>query len=123
MNLLRERDKGRMKDEILLSRQYWVKVSEVCLGAITFGRETDEKTAQEMVDYFLEIGGNFMDTFNNYGSVTGTSKEVIERGLQGKRGKVLLSTKVGFPTASGVNDVGLSRKYIMCAVDESLRPL
>jgi aryl-alcohol dehydrogenase-like predicted oxidoreductase len=72
---------------------------------------------------FLRNRRNFIDTFNNYGSVAGTSKEVIERGLQGKRGKVLLSTKVSFPTASGVNDVGLSRKYIMCAVDESLRPL
>lgn len=100
-----------------------LKVSEVCLGTMTFGRETDEKTAQDMVDYFLEAGGNFIDTSNNYGSVAGDSEKITGRTLKGKRSKVVLSTKVGFPTGPGPNDVGLSRKYIVRAVDESLQRL
>jgi len=100
-----------------------LRVSEVCLGTMTFGRETDEKTAQDMIDYFLETGGNFVDTSNNYGPVPGTSEKIVGHILKGKREKVVLSTKVGFPTGPGPNDVGLSRKFIMRALDESLMRL
>jgi len=100
-----------------------LKVSEVCLGTMTFGRETDEKTAQDMINYFLEAGGNFIDTADCYGSVPGTSEKIVGRALKGRRDKVVLSTKVGFPTGPGPNDVGLSRKHIIQGVNESLQRL
>lgn len=100
-----------------------LKVSEVCLGTMTFGRETDEKTTQNIINYFLRTGGNFIDTSNNYGPVAGASEKIVGRALKGKREKVVLSTKVGFPTGPGPNDVGLSRKHIMRAVHESLKRL
>ncbi|MCS6824979.1 MAG: aldo/keto reductase, partial [Caldilinea sp.] len=43
-----------------------VKVSELCLGAMTFGRETPEEVSLQMMDRFFEAGGNFIDTADVY---------------------------------------------------------
>jgi aryl-alcohol dehydrogenase-like predicted oxidoreductase len=99
-----------------------VKVSEVCLGAMTFGREADEATSHRMLDLFAELGGNFVDTADVYGP--GTSEEVTGRWLRGQdRDQWVIATKVRFPSGSGVNDVGLSRKHILASVEASLRRL
>jgi len=92
---------------------------------MTFGRETDEKTSQSMVDYYLDAGGNFVDTADAYGpgDEAGTSESVLGRVLKGIRNKVVLSTKVGFPTGHGPNDLGLSRAHILKEVEASLRRL
>lgn len=100
-----------------------LKVSELCLGTMTFGRETDEATARIIVDRFLEEGGNFVDTANVYGKTPGASEEIVGRVLKEKRNKVILATKVFFPTGPGPNEQGLSRTYIMQAVESSLRRL
>jgi len=100
-----------------------LKVSELCLGTMIFGRETDEKTAIEMVDRFEEVGGNFIDTADAYGSKSGLSEEVVGRALKGRRENYILTTKVNFPTGAGPNDRGLSRVHIMQAVDASLKRL
>ena len=47
-----------------------MKVSEVCLGAMTFGREADEATSHRMLDRFAELGGTFVDTADVYGPGT-----------------------------------------------------
>ena len=47
-----------------------MSVSEVCLGAMTFGREADEATSHAMLDLFVEKGGNFIDTADVYGPGT-----------------------------------------------------
>jgi len=73
-----------------------LKVSELCLGTMTFGRETDEATARIIVDRFLEAGGNFVDTANVYGKIPGASEEIVGGALKGKRSKVILATKVFF---------------------------
>ena len=52
-----------------------LKVSELCLGAMTFGRETSEEDSRAMLNRFIEVGGNFIDTANNY--TDGTSDEII----------------------------------------------
>jgi hypothetical protein len=52
-----------------------LKVSELCLGCMTFGRETDEKTAGKILDRFIEVGGNFLDTANVYAA--GASEEIL----------------------------------------------
>ena len=98
-----------------------VQVSELCLGAMTFGREADEATSQKMVDRFLDAGGNFIDTANVYSD--GISEEVTGRTIASKRDQVVLATKVRFRAGPGPNDIGLSRRHIRRAVEDSLRRL
>jgi aryl-alcohol dehydrogenase-like predicted oxidoreductase len=99
-----------------------LRVSELCLGAMTFGREADEGVSREIMDRFMEAGGNFIDTADVYSQ--GGSEEVVGRWLTGKpRDSLVIATKVRFPMGSGPNDVGLSRKHIMAGVDASLRRL
>lgn len=100
-----------------------LQVSELCLGTMTFGRETDEATSRAITDCFLEAGGNFVDTADVYGKTPGLSEEIVGRALKERRSKVILATKVFFPTGSRPNDRGLSRVHIMQAVEASLRRL
>ncbi len=97
-----------------------LKVSELCLGAMTFGRETSEADSFRMLDRFVQAGGNFIDTADVYSQ--GISEEILGRWLAGKRrDELVIATKVRFPMGSGPNDVGLSRKHILSAVEDSLR--
>jgi len=99
-----------------------LKVSELCLGAMTFGRESSEEASFQMLDHFVEAGGNFIDTANVYSQ--GISEEILGRWLKGKhREDFVIATKVRFSMGSGPNDLGLSRKHILSAVEASLRRL
>ena len=99
-----------------------LKVSELCLGTMTFGRESSEEVSHQMLDRFVETGGNFIDTANVYGR--GVSEEIVGRWLKGKRrDDLIIATKVRWPMGEGPNDVGLSRKHILAAVEASLRRL
>ena len=99
-----------------------LKVSELCLGAMTFGREATEEVGRQLLDRFAAAGGNFIDTADVYGR--GTSEEVVGRWLKEKRREdFVIATKVRFPMGDGPNDVGLSRKHILAGVEESLRRL
>ncbi len=98
-----------------------IKVSELCLGTMTFGRETDENTAAYMLDHFLNAGGNFIDTADIYGQAYGTSEGIIGRLLKGRRNNLILATKVGF--GSGPNSEGLSRRHLIEALETSLQRL
>ncbi len=98
-----------------------VRVSELCLGTMTFGNEADESTSKAIVDRFLDAGGNFVDTANVYSA--GVSEEITGRALGSKRDRVVLATKVRFPMGDGPNDVGLSRRNIRSQVEASLRRL
>lgn len=97
-------------------------VSEVCLGAMTFGRESTEAVSVQMLNRFLEVGGNFIDTANVYAG--GASEEILGRWLKGQqRDDLVVATKVRFGGGSVPNDNGLSRKHILAAVEASLRRL
>src|ERR1041384_7910736 len=97
-------------------------VSELCLGAMTFGREADEADSRRMLDLFADAGGNFIDTADVYGE--GASEEVTGRWLKDRdREQWVIATKVRFPNGPGVNDVGLGRKHILASIDASLRRL
>jgi aryl-alcohol dehydrogenase-like predicted oxidoreductase len=99
-----------------------LKVSELCLGAMTFGRETDEATSRQIMDRFVEAGGNFIDTADVYSR--GGSETIVGRWLKDKpRDDLVIATKVRFPMSGGPNDVGLSRKHITAGVEASLRRL
>lgn len=99
-----------------------LKVSELCLGTLTFGRESSEEVSHQILDHFVEAGGNFIDTADVYGR--GVSEEVLGRWLKGKpRDDLVVATKVRGAMGEGPNEVGLSRKHILSAVEASLRRL
>ncbi len=96
-------------------------VSELCLGTMTFGRELDEEGSREIINRFLEVGGNFVDTADV--CETGLSEEITGRAMKHIRDDVVLATKVRFPMGHGPNDVGLSRKHVLADCEASLRRL
>ena len=104
-----------------------VFVSELCLGAMTFGTQweaigtLDQKEADALVDRSIEAGVNFFDTADVYS--TGDSEELLGRSLAGKRHEVVIATKVRGRMGPGANDVGLSRLHIMQAAEASLKRL
>jgi aryl-alcohol dehydrogenase-like predicted oxidoreductase len=103
-----------------------VKVSELCLGTMTFGWTADENTSRAIMDCAFEAGMNFFDTADIYSnwaenSYAGKSEEIIGRWLQDKpRDQLVIATKVRGPVGGGPNDSGLSRKHIVDSVDASL---
>ena len=63
------------------------RVSELCLGTMTFGNEADETTSRQIVDRFVDAGGNFIDTANVYSQ--GVSEEITGRAIAGKRDQIV----------------------------------
>ncbi|MGJ3240943.1 MAG: aldo/keto reductase [Anaerolineae bacterium] len=99
-----------------------LKVSELCLGAMTFGRETEEGDSFAMMDAFAEAGGNFIDTANVY--TRGTSESIVGKWLTNQRREdYIVATKVRFTMGDGPNDLGLSRQHILREVEASLQRL
>ena len=114
-----------------------VKVSELCLGTMTFGQEffniaeVDQKGADRMVARSLDAGVNFFDTADVYSY--GESETILGRALKNSgvaRDKVVVATKVrgsmseaAMSGTGDVNNVGLSRQHIMASIDQSLRRL
>ncbi len=101
-----------------------LKVSEICLGGMTFGDEADEKETSRILDVAWDAGVNFIDTSDAYPfSNTTRSESVLGPLLKGRRSETILATKVMRRLSPHPNDAGLSRKHIMDAVDNSLRRL
>jgi aryl-alcohol dehydrogenase-like predicted oxidoreductase len=108
-----------------------LRVSNLSLGTMAFGRWIDEKASAEILDRAFDAGINLIDTANFYGKGqdeafkygTGESEEIIGRHLKGKRDKIVLATKVGLPVGQYVNDAGLSRFHILREVENSLKRL
>lgn len=99
-----------------------MKVSELCLGAMTFGRESEEALSFQMMDAFAAAGGNFIDTADVY--TRGVSESIVGKWLKShNREQFVIATKVRFGMGDGPNEIGLSRKHIMDAVENSLRRL
>src|SRR5439155_2227711 len=111
-----------------------LKVSTLCLGAMTFGEPdeksmmhniaSDEATAHQMMDRALDAGVNFLDTADVYGN-DGLSERVIGRWFAKtkKRDRYVLATKFRFRMGEGPNGTGASRYRIVRAVEESLARL
>ncbi len=103
-----------------------LNVSEVALGAMMFGTTTSKKDAYEVLDTYMDLGGNFIDTSNNYAHWAGTGDEsetLLGEWLRdrGCRDRVVLATKVGFDRHG--EGAGLRREQIEYWVEESLRKL
>jgi aryl-alcohol dehydrogenase (NADP+) len=106
-----------------------LKVSRICLGAMTFGSPewrdwvlpADE--SRPFIQRALEAGINFFDTADMYSR--GASEEILGRALAEftTRDQVVVATKAFFPLTDGPNARGLSRKHLLEAIDGSLRRL
>ena len=78
-----------------------LKVSELCLGAMTFGRESTEEMSYHVLDRFTEAGGNFIDTADVY--TQGVSEEILGKWLSSKRREdLIIATKVRHRVGHGV---------------------
>jgi len=107
-----------------------LKVSRLCLGAMTYGSKQwrpwvlEEEEARPFIRQALESGINYFDTADMYS--VGKSEEVLGRGLKdfaSGRDRVVVATKVYMQMSDDPNDRGLSRKHIMHSIDKSLRRL
>jgi aryl-alcohol dehydrogenase (NADP+) len=128
-----------------------LKVSSFCLGTMTFGRQVDERLSIEIIGRALDAGVTFIDTADMY--VNGVTETIVAKAIGGRRDALVLASKAGHlrklaprygeqhvagpidvarpkaftPWAAGdeigPNDMGLSRKHLMQAVEGSLRRL
>jgi aryl-alcohol dehydrogenase (NADP+) len=107
-----------------------LKVSRICLGAMTYGTKKwrewvlDEEDSRPFIKRALELGINFFDTADMYS--LGASEEVLGRALRDfgpGRDRVVIASKVFQPMSDDPNDRGLSRKHIMHSIDNTLRRL
>lgn len=105
-----------------------LKVTEICLGTMTFGYQCDEETSFAILNRAANHGVTFIDTADVYPvpptpETAGRTEEIIGKWLHGKRDRFVLATKCRMRVGHGINDEGLSRKHIMKAAEDSLRRL
>ena len=107
-----------------------VFVSELCLGAMTFGGKgqiweniggLDQAAADGIVHRALDAGINFIDTADVYSA--GESEKMVGTAIAGRRHDLVVATKVRGRMGQGPNQVGLSRLHIMNSVEASLKRL
>lgn len=98
-----------------------LEVSEVGLGTLTFGKQVDQKSANEIVRYAYDHGVNYFDTADVYEG--GRSEEILGKAIHSIRKDIVLASKVGLPFGKGPNTKGLSRKRIIRSAEESLKRL
>ena len=103
-----------------------LRVSELCLGTMTFGDNwgwgSSKDESRQVLDAFLEAGGNFIDTANMY--TNGTSESLLGEFLEGRRDQAVLATKyTNAMPGTDPNAAGNQRKNMMRAVEASLKRL
>jgi aryl-alcohol dehydrogenase-like predicted oxidoreductase len=100
-----------------------IKVSPYCLGTMMFGAwgERDHDESIRIIHAALDAGINFLDTADVYAA--GESEEIVGKALKGRRDDVVLATKFHGPMGDDPNRRGNSRRWIVQAVDDSLRRL
>jgi aryl-alcohol dehydrogenase-like predicted oxidoreductase len=99
-----------------------IKVSPYALGALMFATSvgnSDPADSIRVIHKALDAGINFIDTADAYGD----SEEVVGQALRGRRDQVVLATKFGRSAGDDPNQQGASRRWIMTAVENSLRRL
>ncbi|MER5434634.1 aldo/keto reductase [Streptomyces sp. NPDC002588] len=100
-----------------------VQVGSLALGAMNFGSigRTTQDEATAIVDAALEAGINLIDTADMYGA--GESEEMVGKAIAGRRDDIVLATKAGMPMGEERNHRGGSRRWLVTALDDSLRRL
>lgn len=118
----------RQLDDYRLLGRSGLRVSPLCLGTMTFGVGPGEwgssdAEAGQMVDRYIDRGGNFIDTADFYGQM-GHSETLLGRMLHGRRERIVVSTKYSLTTRPGdPNASGNHRKNMVRSVEDSLRRL
>ena len=105
-----------------------LRVSQVCLGTMTFGLQTGREEAFAIMDAAEEAGIDFLDVADVYPlggdlSTAGRTEEIVGEWLGGKRDRFVVATKVYNPVGPGPNDKGNSRRHVIDACERSLRRL
>ena len=109
-----------------------LKVSQICLGTMTWGEQNDQQEAFEQMDYAQENGVNFFDTAELYSippneKTYGKTEEIIGNWFKEKknRNKVILATKISGPGLSWIRegDLQYTEERIEKAINNSLRRL
>ena len=108
-----------------------LKVSEICLGTMTFAGQCDQATSFQILDVARGRGVTFLDTADAYPippdpETAGRTEEVLGRWLAqdpSRRQQIVLATKCRIKVGHGPNDQGLSRRHILAACEASLRRL
>jgi aryl-alcohol dehydrogenase-like predicted oxidoreductase len=105
-----------------------LKISEICLGTMTFGLQTDRAESFGIMDGADEAGINFFDVADVYPvggtpETAGRTEEIVGEWMAAKRDRFVLATKVYGAMGPGPNDTGLSRRHVIAACDASLRRL
>lgn len=105
-----------------------LKVTEICLGTMTFGHQCDEATSFAILNKAADRGVRFLDTADVYPippslDTAGCTEEIVGKWLQGQRRRFVLATKCRMRVGDSPNDEGLSRRHIFHAVEDSLRRL
>ena len=103
-----------------------LRVSEVCLGTMTFGEDwgwgASKEESRAIFEAFVERGGNFIDTANGY--TNGTSEKIVGDLIRSDRDRFVLATKYTFPTMRGdPNSGGNHRKSMFRSLEGSLKRL
>lgn len=106
-----------------------LRVTELCLGTMTFGEDwgwgADKATSQKIFDIYVDAGGNFIDTSNNY--TNGTSEKFVGEFIKSERDRFVVATKYSLRLSTGnakdANLGGNSRKSMMRSVENSLKRL
>lgn len=106
--------------ETVLTRRNDGEPAQVCLGAMNFGKRTDEAESKRIVARALELGIVHIDTANAYAD--GDSERIVGEAIRGKRDEVVIATKCGFGRRGGKPE-GLSKDRLLQAIDESLQRL
>ena len=98
-------------------------VSVVGIGTNAFSRRVDQDGVDEIVAAAREVGVTFIDTADAYGATDGASEEMIGEALQGQRDEFVVATKFGGGQVARERGPGGSRRYVVEAVEGSLRRL
>ena len=99
-------------------------VTAYCLGTMTFGAEADEAASHALLDDYFAWGGNFIDTADVYSN--GISEQIVGRWLKAHPSEAktaVVATKGRFPVTDGPNNIGLSRRHLNAALNDSLKRL
>ena len=105
-----------------------LNVSRLCLGTMTFGLQTEQRVAFEIVDKAVEAGVNFIDTADVYplgGDLksVGRTEEILGAWLKGRRSQFIVATKAVGKMGPHPWNQGASRKHLLAAIDASLQRL
>lgn len=98
-----------------------VRVSQLCMGTMTFGAETSTEESLAMFQHCRDVGINFFDCANKYAD--GEAEKILGKCIANCRDEVVITSKGTSRVGEGVNELGASRKHLMIELEKSLKRL